>query len=231
MDRYSLHVTFVTDPKGPIRDLADSLPDDSPIKITNLLPGDGERSIHAYQIRTGAPGRVKPDISSVSGMKIVAVDRVHPTSDTVVVQVLVDRADGNLIRDLITREAVPTRLAFREPDFRAGVLVRDWDHLQQIATAIEQEYGDFTLKRTVTSDRSLFSWGGHEVIAALQDRLTDEQLRMLEKGYTMGYFSVPQESTAREVAAELDVSQSTFSEKMHRAQAELLSVVFEDRVT
>jgi len=204
MSRYSLHVTFVTDPNGLIRDLADSLPGDSMIEITNLLPGDGDRAIHAYQIRTKAPERVEPDISSVSGMKLVAADRVHPTSDIVIVQVLVDRPNGNLIRYLITCEAVPTRLSFREPDLSARVLVWDWDRLQQVATDIEQKYGDFTLKRTVTSDRSLLSWGGHEVIEALQDRLTDEQLRILEKGYTMGYFTVPQESTAREVAAELE---------------------------
>jgi predicted DNA binding protein len=43
----------------------------------------------------------------------------------------------------------------------------------------------------------------------------------------MGYFSVPRETTASEVAAELGISKSAFLERLRRGQDGLFAQVFE----
>jgi predicted DNA binding protein len=56
-------------------------------------------------------------------------------------------------------------------------------------------------------------------------RLTDRQTEVLSTAYEMGYFDHPKEANANEVAAELDIATSTFSEHLAAAQGKLLSSV------
>ena len=56
--------------------------------------------------------------------------------------------------------------------------------------------------------------------------LTPRQATALETAYEMGYFDVPKQVTAAEVAAALDISKSAFLERLRRGQARLLGSVF-----
>ncbi|WP_424014252.1 helix-turn-helix domain-containing protein [Halorubrum xinjiangense] len=62
------------------------------------------------------------------------------------------------------------------------------------------------------SDRTLVDRG----------RLTDRQCEVLRTAYRMGYFERPREANAEAVAAELDISPSTFAEHLATAQRKLL---------
>lgn len=61
---------------------------------------------------------------------------------------------------------------------------------------------------------------------AQQWDLTPAQEASLRRALEMGYFTVPRETTAAEVAAELGISKSAFIERLHRAQHALLTQVF-----
>jgi len=52
-------------------------------------------------------------------------------------------------------------------------------------------------------------------------KLTDRQLEVLETAYQRGYFERPKGANATELAAELDISQSTFTEHLVAAQRKL----------
>jgi len=56
--------------------------------------------------------------------------------------------------------------------------------------------------------------------------LTPAQVAAVEAGLEAGYFAVPRQATASEVAAELDISKSAFLERLHRAEAALFGQVF-----
>jgi predicted DNA binding protein len=58
--------------------------------------------------------------------------------------------------------------------------------------------------------------------------LTPAQAEATEVAFRMGYFSVPREVTAGEVAAALDISKSAFLERLRRAQSSFFSHVFDD---
>lgn len=57
------------------------------------------------------------------------------------------------------------------------------------------------------------------------DALTDRQHEVLEAAYTLGYYDVPRRSSTAEIAAELDVDDSTVAEHLQRAEHNLLKTL------
>jgi predicted DNA binding protein len=55
--------------------------------------------------------------------------------------------------------------------------------------------------------------------------LTPAQAEALEAAHAAGYFNVPRDTTASEVAAELDISKSAFLERLRRGQSAVLDRV------
>jgi predicted DNA binding protein len=54
------------------------------------------------------------------------------------------------------------------------------------------------------------------------DGLTDRQHEALRIAYELGYFDVPRRTSLEEIGAELDISPSSVSERLRRAQARLI---------
>ena len=66
----------------------------------------------------------------------------------------------------------------------------------------------------------LGGYGGGERPLA---ELTDRQREVVESAYETGYYEVPREATATEVAAELDLDSSTVVEHLQRAERNLMT--------
>lgn len=62
----------------------------------------------------------------------------------------------------------------------------------------------------------------HEPIA---DRLSPRQREALQLARTQGYYEYPRDTTARTLAAELDISKTTFLEHLRKAEAKLLTAI------
>lgn len=54
------------------------------------------------------------------------------------------------------------------------------------------------------------------------DGLTDRQREALRTAYELGYFDIPRQASLEEVATELDISASSASERLRRAQTQLV---------
>lgn len=54
------------------------------------------------------------------------------------------------------------------------------------------------------------------------DTLTDRQREVIETAWEMGYYEVPKQVSAEDIAAELDVDSSTINEHLQRAERNLL---------
>lgn len=59
-----------------------------------------------------------------------------------------------------------------------------------------------------------------------ETHLTDRQQEVLRTAYDAGYYEWPRETTGKEIANELGVSSSTFSEVIHAAERNLLTALF-----
>lgn len=98
------------------------------------------------------------------------------------------------------------------------------------AVALVDERHDADLLAHSQRDRSAPDFTGQAFRARLVELLTDRQLESLRTAYAGGYFDWPRESTARECADALGVSQPTFTEHLRTAQRKLLIALFDEHV-
>ena len=124
---------------------------------------------------------------------------------------------GGHINDLAGLEALATADAIIE---RIEVLPDGWRQTGWFATrdafnefsTFWQQNADFQLSR-LTRDGESEPPG---------DGLTDQQHEALRTAYELGYFDIPRRASLQEVAAELDISASSVSERLRRAQTRLI---------
>lgn len=101
----------------------------------------------------------------------------------------------------------------------------DYEQLQDVIGALRERFPDVDIKRLVRAPSDDSSTDNIFVDRA---KLTSRQLEVLQTAYKMGYFERPRRANATEVAAELDISQSTFSEHLAAAQTKLLGDILEE---
>lgn len=112
---------------------------------------------------------------------------------------------------------------------RDGVLylvfhAADMDELQDIISTLRTEYPTVDIRRLLrsTGDRE-----DHDLVFVDRGALTERQREVLERAHEMGYFDHPKGANAGDVADDLDISRSTFTEHVAAAQTKLLDAVLE----
>jgi len=124
---------------------------------------------------------------------------------------------GGHINDLAGLEALATADAIIE---RIEVLPDGWRQTGWFAdrkafnefSTFWQRNADFRLSR-LTRDGESKPPG---------DGLTDQQQEALRTAYQMGHFDIPRRASLEEVATELDISASSLSERLRRAETQLI---------
>ncbi|WP_135365690.1 helix-turn-helix domain-containing protein [Halosimplex halophilum] len=110
-------------------------------------------------------------------------------------------------------------LRYRAGEERHRGAVVGRDVLRGVLDAADERVG-------VTVERaSPLGPDGEAGVAAHWD-LTPAQVEAVEAGLERGYFAVPREATAADVAADLGISKSAFLERVHRAEATLFGGIF-----
>lgn len=99
----------------------------------------------------------------------------------------------------------------------------DYAELQAVVADLRDRFSGVNVKRLVRSpetdrvDDSVFVDRG---------KLTARQMEVLKTAYGMGYFERPRRANATDVAEELDISLSTFSEHLAAAERKILQDFF-----
>lgn len=114
----------------------------------------------------------------------------------------------------VAREGTLT-LVFHAPDY---------EELREVVGAIRERFPGVDIKRLV---RSPTPERPRDDVLVDRGKLTARQLEVLETAHEMGYFERPRRSNATEVAAALDIDQSTFSEHLAAAESKLLADLLE----
>ncbi|WP_336037846.1 helix-turn-helix domain-containing protein [Halobacterium yunchengense] len=105
--------------------------------------------------------------------------------------------------------------------FHAG----DFERLQAVVAALRDRFPDVDIRRMV---RAPTGGAPRDSVFVDRGRLTDRQLEAVRTAYDMGYFEQPRGANAGDVAAELGVAASTFTEHLAAAQRKLLADVLEE---
>ncbi|SER74100.1 helix-turn-helix domain-containing protein [Natrinema salaciae] len=102
----------------------------------------------------------------------------------------------------------------------------DMEGLQAIIGELRDRYATLDVQRLLQSQQD------HEernLVFVDRSTLTDRQTEVLETAHRMGYFEHPKRANAGEVAAELEITGSTFTEHLAAAQTKLLDAILEHR--
>lgn len=101
----------------------------------------------------------------------------------------------------------------------------DFEQLQDVMAHLRDRYPSVDVQQLLQPP--LERVGGEGVFVD-RSKLTDRQLKVLRTAYERGYFERPKAANATELAGELGISQSTFTEHLVAAQRKILGdVLFE----
>lgn len=168
--------------------------------------------------------------SSISGqlpdIEVVDVSKAEMNQHTYYVGVVSKLSDASVLTLLTENQAIPHRVVAQNSHIDVVASVRDWNHLKNVADTIEDEHGSLELVGTTQTEGIGFPLGGNKIKQSMSGKLSDKQLEVLETAYRMGYFKVPQEVTAEEIASELDISRSTLSERLRRVEHNFCALLF-----
>lgn len=109
-------------------------------------------------------------------------------------------------------------LTYRDGEERHTGTVVGNDVLQGVMTAAGDAVG--------VNLRRVYPVGPESPAVEARWDLTSAQAEALRTALSMGYFAVPKEAIATEVAAEMDISKSAFLERLRRGQAGLFEQLF-----
>ena len=142
-----------------------------------------------------------------------------------------DHGDGTVYRfsrephgcacDCIERHGCPVRnAAIRHGTLVVSFFAPSIETLRAVVTDLGDQIGDVAVRQLTRPNN------GHEDIVVFdRSELTERQREVLQTSHDMGYFQHPREASAREVADEVGICVSTYTEHLAAAQRKLLTVL------
>lgn len=130
---------------------------------------------------------------------------------------------------ILRQEAIPNRIVLQNGGFEIVATTRDWDQFRSMADAVQETLGEFDLLAVSQNEEPGEPLDSGRLTEVLVSKLTEEQLAVLETAYDHGYFDIPREASATDLADELGVAQSTASERLRTAERTLLELIYGPR--
>lgn len=124
--------------------------------------------------------------------------------------------------EIVESHGVPVQATAAEGRLLLTLHPPDRETLGSVARALQARYR-VELRRVIEGRPG--ERGSRDLAAVDRTRLTDRQFAALKTAHERGYFERPRGATGREVAAELGVAPSTFTEHLRAAQRKVLDAV------
>ena len=100
--------------------------------------------------------------------------------------------------------------------------------IRSVVEAVQAAHPELDLLAQREQERG--SESGTEFRSSFEESLTDRQLEAARTAYFAGFFEWPRETSGEDVAATMDITQSTFTQHLRTAQRKLFAALFEDRM-
>jgi predicted DNA binding protein len=182
----------------------------------NGLGGEDGEVVEEFTLTGEADG--EPPVSADSE----AIERVFAFDDEYIFRTA-RPADRDCACERIERAGcVVQDITITDATLEITFLVDDTETLRTVIDDLRGTAETVTLRRLVESCERPQS---REPTVLDRDALTDRQREVLETAYEMGYFRKPRAARAGDVAQELDISTTTFTEHLAAAQRKLLGDV------
>jgi predicted DNA binding protein len=220
-----LRLEFGMPATGLMATIADAAGADT-VEFDNIVPMCREQVMVFASLAAAADRDVG---AALDGVDAITVKHCSSTPEAGLYHAsFVTDFEDSVLATVVGEEAVPHRFVADDHEISAVVTVDDWNHLRNLAAAIEREFGVFDLRGTTELERPGYPLGRDRFEYGVRGKLTAGQLEVLRTAYEMGHFAVPQQATSEEVAEALDIGRSTFSERLRRSENNLLRTLFSD---
>lgn len=196
------------------------------VEIDNALPVAGDSVFLFLTAQFDSDISKEALAEKLSDIQIVDLSKAEMNQHTYYLSVIAPLSNASVLSILTENQAIPHRIVGQNAHLDVVASVRDWNHLKEVAGTIEDEHGSLELVGTTQTETTGFPLGGNKIKQSLSGKISDKQLAVLETAYKMGYFKVPQEVTAEEIASELDISRSTLSERLRRVEHNFCELLF-----
>lgn len=130
-----------------------------------------------------------------------------------------DKEKACICEDIEEGVGPVTEVYAEDGDLHVTLHARDMPDLREMIGELNEEFGQVQIEYLVQG-RS--NEDDADLIPVDMRKLTERQREVLSTAHRMGYFDYPRQANASEVAEELDIQPSTFTEHLNAAQTKLL---------
>jgi hypothetical protein len=212
--------------------LDDRLDDVRSIELDNAFYVEDGKWIESFTLSSTADFDPHEVVAGIWGAKMFYTHEIPTGPSNITVRRLTIIANESypfILGVVLRREAIPNRIVLQESEFEVVVTVRNWEGFRSLADDLEKSLGTFELQSVNQIDNPGEPLDSGRITEVLATKLSHEQLAVLETAYEMGYFDVPRTASTNDIAEELDVSQSTASERLRVAERNLLTLLYGPR--
>ncbi|WP_238324086.1 helix-turn-helix domain-containing protein [Halobacterium hubeiense] len=110
--------------------------------------------------------------------------------------------------------------------FNGVATVAEWDDFQRLADKLQEQFGEFELLSVNQVETTGAPLGSGQLGRVVRNELSQDQLNVLQTAHELGYFETPRRASADDIATELDIAQSTLSERLRLAENQLFDLIF-----
>ncbi|WP_121743634.1 helix-turn-helix domain-containing protein [Natronorubrum halophilum] len=171
-------------------------------------------------------------LEGISGASVFYSSEIPTASDDLEIRrltILATESYPFILSLVLRQEAIPNRIVLQNDVFEIVTTTRDWDQFRSMADEVQETLGEFELLSVTQNENPGEPLDSGRLTEVLVSKLTDEQLAVLETAYNHGYFDIPREASATDLADELDIAQSTVSERLRTAERTLLALIYGPR--
>jgi len=212
-----------------VSELLNRTPDAKQIEFENAFYADEGNWIESLLVASGSSFDPETVVAGLSRVELFHHEQVSAgTADrpTHRLTVVAHEPYPFLLGEILRRNAIPNRLEFRTGYVDGVVTVKEWDAFRTLADRIQERFGRFELLSVNQVETTGEVLGSGQLGRVLRNELSPEQLTVLRTAHRMGYFDVPRQASADDIAGELDIAQSTLSERLRLAEKQLFELVF-----
>lgn len=224
----ALRTKFRIPPTGILAYFHDTTVQGGRVELNNAVFAAGGEWFEYFTL-ISKPTIDETGLATADDVKRVTIETIESDPDTRNVLLLVDESSPFIVTTLTSNGAVPHRIYLEDDCVTVVASVQDWTHLKNVADRIEECYSTFELSGTTEVEGIGYPLGSEQLQFTFHGKFTKSQIRTLRVAYRMGFFEVPREATAQEVADQLDVSQSALSEKLRRIHQNACELLFGPR--
>ena len=213
--RFSHHLGM---PSGIRAELAFEDPD--PCHVADHLEDGADAASVSWSVAPES-GRITEEFSVEGDSDLSGPETVFSYADRSIYRFQRDR-DGCCPCEVVQDFDVPVRdIHTKDGTLHLSIHVEDMAELREIVVGVRNRFPSVQIVRLVHAKET----GAGDLVLIDRGELTDRQRQVLETAHQMGYFDHPKGANAGEVADELGITTSTFTEHLSAAQSKLLTSI------